>query len=51
LAREMVMWSPSQIGGFPLGLVSFHMKTTQMQTSVPTSMIITSCTTCLVIVK
>ena len=41
---EMVMWSPSQTGGFSLGtLVSSHTKITRMQTLVPTSMINISC--------
>ena len=48
---EMVMWSPSQTGGFPLGTpVSSHTKTIRTQTSVPTSMINISCMTCFVIV-
>ena len=48
-ACEMVMWSPSQTGGFPLGTrVSSHMKT--IRTSVPTSMINISCITCFVII-
>ena len=38
--HEMVMWSPSQTGGFPPGTpVSSHMKTIRTQTLVPTSMI------------
>ena len=50
-ACEMVMWSPSQTGGFPPGTpVSSHTKTTRTQTSVPTSMINISCITCFVIV-
>jgi len=48
---EMVMWSPSQTGGFPPGTpVSSHTKTIGTQTSVPTSMINISCITCFVIV-
>ena len=48
---EMVMWSPSQTGGFPPGTpVSSHTKTIQTQSSVPTSMINISCITCFVIV-
>jgi len=47
----MVMWSPSQTGGFPPGIpVSSHTKTTRTQTSVPTSMININCITCFVIV-
>jgi len=47
----MVMWSPSQTGGFPPGTkVSSHTKTIRTQTSVPTSMIDISCITCFVIV-
>jgi len=47
----MVIWSPSQTGGFPPGtLVSSHTKTIRMQTSVPTSMINISCITCFVII-
>jgi len=50
-ACEMVMWSPSQTGGFPPGtLVSSHTKTIRTQTSVPTSMINISCLTWFVIV-
>ena len=50
-ACEMVMWSPSQTGGFPPDIpVSSHTKTIQTQTSVPTSMINISCITCFVIV-
>ena len=50
-ACEMVVWSPSQTGGFPPGTqLSSQMKTTGMQTSVPTSMINISCITCFVIV-
>jgi len=47
----MVMWSPRQTGGFPLGtLVSSHTKT-RTKTSMPTSMINISCITCFVIVE
>ena len=50
-ACEMVMWSPSQRGGFPPGTpVSSHTKTIRTQTSVPTSMINISYITCFVIV-
>ena len=50
-ACEMVMWSPSQTGGFPPGTpVSSHTKTIRTQTSMPTSMINISCITCFVIV-
>jgi len=36
----MVIWSPSQTGGFPPSTpVSFHTKNIWTQTSVPTSMI------------
>ena len=50
-ACEMVMWSPSQTGGFPPGTpVSSHTKTTRTQTPVSTSMINVSCITCFVIV-
>ena len=48
-SREMVIWSPSQAGGFPPGTpVSSHTKTTR--TSVPTGMIDISCLTSFVIV-
>ena len=47
ILKKMVMWSPSQTGGFPPGT---HMKTIKTQTSVPTSMIYISCITCFVIV-
>ena len=51
-ACEMVMWSPSQTGGFPPGTqVSSHMKTIRTQTSVPMSMINISCITCFIIVN
>ena len=47
-ACEMVIWSPSQTGGFPPGtLVSSHTKTIRTQS--PTSMINISCITCFVI--
>jgi len=47
----MVMWLPSQTGGFPPGTQVFsHTKTTGTQTSVPTRMINISCITCFVIV-
>jgi len=50
-AFEMVMWSPSQTGGFPPGTpVSSHTKNIRTQTSVPTSMINISCITGFVIV-
>ena len=50
-ACEMVMWLPSQTGGFPPGTQVFsHTKTTGTQTSVPTRMINISCITCFVIV-
>ena len=50
-ACEMVMWSPSQTGGFSPGTpVSSHMKTIRTQSSVPTSIINISCITCFVIV-
>ena len=43
-ACEMVMWSPSQTGGFPPGTpVSSHTMTIRTQTSVPTSMINIKC--------
>jgi len=46
LACEMVMWSPSQTGGFaPRSPVTSHSKTIRTQTSVPTSMINISCIT------
>ena len=49
-ACEMVMWSPSQSGGFPPGTpVSSHTKIIRSQTSVPMSMIYKSCITCFVI--
>jgi len=49
LACEMVIWSPSQTGGFPPGTpVSTYTKTIRTQTSVPTSMINISCITCFV---
>jgi len=42
----MVMWSPSQTGGFPPGTpVSSHTKTIRTQTSVPTGMLNISCIT------
>ena len=50
-ACEMVMWSPSQTGGFPPGTpVPSHTKTTGTLTSVLTSMINIRCITCFVIV-
>ena len=50
-ACEMVMWSPSQTGGFPPGTpVSSYTKTTRTHTSVPTSMIYITCITCFIVV-
>ena len=50
-ACDMVMWSPSQTGGFPSGTpVSSNTKTIRTQTSVPTSVINTSGIACFVIV-
>ena len=49
LACEIVMWSPSQTGGFPPDTpVSSHTKTIRTHTSVTTSMINISCRTCFV---
>ena len=50
-ACEMVMWSPSQTGGFHPGTpVSSHKKTTETQTSGKTSTSNLTCITCFIIV-